>query len=240
LAKDIKAPAGKIAPAPSAKDEVAEFLRKVAATPAQRAGGSNGRLIFAIDATASRQPTWDRASHLQHEMFEEAAAIGGLELQVAFFRGFGEFRATRWTADSKALIRPMSRVFCLGGHTQIERVLKHALKETKKERINALVYVGDCMEEDADALCHLAGQLGMLKVPVFVFQEGHDRIAENCFRQIAKLSGGAYCRFDSASAAMLRTLLRAVAAYAAGGRTALSDFSRKAGGEATLLLDQIK
>ena len=235
LAKNIEK-----TPGASGKDDVAEFLRKVAATPVQNSSGRNGRLIFAIDATASRQPTWDQASHLQHEMFEEAAAIGGLELQVAFFRGFGEFRATRWTTDSKALIRPMSRVFCLGGHTQIEKVLNHALSQTKKDRINALVYVGDCMEEDADHLCHLAGQLGMLKVPVFVFQEGHDRIAENCFRQIAKLSGGAYCRFDSASAAMLRTLLRAVAAYAAGGRKALSDFSKKSPREATLLLEQIK
>ncbi|MZR31129.1 VWA domain-containing protein [Sneathiella litorea] len=222
------------------RDDVAEFLKKVAATPVRVANGKNGRLIFAIDATASRQPTWDRASHLQHEMFEEAAAIGGLELQIAFFRGFGEFKATGWTSDSQALIRPMSRVFCLGGHTQIEKVLKHALRQTKKERVNALVYVGDCMEEDADQLCHLAGQLGMLKVPIFLFQEGHDTIAENCFRQIGKLSGGAYCRFDSASAATLRNLLRAVAAYAAGGRKALSDLSQKSGGEARLLLKQIK
>lgn len=240
MAKDIDKRTQENPAAVSAKDEVAAFLSKVAATPRRSARTGNGRLLFAIDATASRQPTWDRASHLQHEMFEEAAAIGGLELQVAFFRGFGEFRATRWTTDSKALIRPMSRVFCLGGHTQIEKVLKHALRETKKERISALVYVGDCMEEDADTLCHLAGQLGMLKVPAFVFQEGYDRTAETCFRQMAKLSGGAYCRFDSASATTLRTLLRAVAAYAAGGRKALSDYNRKAGGEATLLLEQIR
>lgn len=227
-------------PEKSGKDDVADFLRKVAATPVRAPNGKNGRLIFAIDATASRQPTWDRASHLQHEMFDEAGSIGGLELQIAFFRGFGEFKATKWTTDSEALIRPMSRVFCLGGHTQIEKVLKHALRQTKTERINALVYVGDCMEEDADKLCHLAGQLGMLKVPVFLFQEGHDSIAENCFRQIAKLSGGAYCRFDSASAATLRNLLRAVAAYAAGGRKALSDFSKKSGGDARQLLEQIK
>ena len=122
LAKDIEN-----TPEKTGKDDVAEFLKKVAATPVQTPAGKDGRLIFAIDATASRQPTWDRASHLQHEMFEEAASIGGLALQVAFFRGFGEFKATKWTTDSQALIKPMSRVFCLGGHTQIEKVLKHAL-----------------------------------------------------------------------------------------------------------------
>lgn len=224
----------------SKKDDVAEFLAKVAATPARHHAGKSGRLIFAIDATASRQPTWDHASHLQREMFDEAASTGGLELQIAFFRGFGEFKATAWTRDSRALARPMSKVYCLGGHTQIQKVLKHALKQTKKDPVNALVYVGDCMEEDADTLCHQAGQLGMLGVPVFVFQEGYDSVAETCFRQIAKLSGGAYCRFDSASAATLRDLLRAVAVYAAGGRKALSDFSRKTGGETVLLLEQIK
>ena len=235
LAKDIEN-----TPEKSGEDDITEFLKKVASTPVQTPAGKDGRLIFAIDATASRQPSWDRASHLQHEMFEEAASIGGLALQVAFFRGFGEFKATKWTTDSQALIKPMSRVFCLGGHTQIEKVLKHTLRQTKKEQVNALVYVGDCMEEDADQLCHLAGQLGMLRVPVFLFQEGYDGIAENCFRQIAKLSGGAYCRFDSASASTLRNLLRAVAAYAAGGRRALSDLSKKSGGEARLLLEQIK
>jgi len=224
----------------SGTDDIAEFLAKVAATPVRTAPGKSGRLIFAIDATASRQPTWDHASHLQREMFDEAASIGGLELQIAFFRGFGEFKATAWTHDSRALAKPMSKVFCLGGHTQIEKVLKHTLKQTKKDPVNAVVYIGDCMEEDADRLCHLAGQLGMLKVPVFVFQEGYDRLAEQCFRQMAKLSGGAYCRFDSASAAALRDLLRAVAAYAAGGRKALSDFSQKTGGETLLLLKQLK
>ena len=227
-------------PEKSGKDDVTEFLKKVAATPVRASTGKSGRLIFAIDATASRQPTWDRASHLQREMFDEAASIGSLELQIAFFRGFGEFKATAWTTNSQALARPMSRVFCLGGHTQIEKVLKHTLRQTKADPINALVYVGDCMEEDADRLCHLAGQLGLLGVPAFVFQEGHDVIAENCFRQIAKLTGGAYCRFDTASAATLRNLLRAVAAYAAGGRKALRDFSEKTGGETLLLLKQIK
>ena len=231
MAKDIEK---------SDKDEIAEFLAKVSATPVRQPPGKRGRLIFAIDATASRQPTWDHASHLQREMFDEAASTGGLELQIAFFRGFGEFKATAWTSDSRALFRPMSKVFCLGGHTQIEKVLKHALKQTKKDPVNAVVFVGDAMEEEADRLCHLAGQLGMLGVPTFVFQEGHDTFAEQCFRQIAKLSGGAYCRFDSASAAALRDLLRAVAVYAAGGRKALGDFSQKTGGETLLLLKQIK
>ncbi|MBL4907412.1 MAG: hypothetical protein JKX94_08175 [Sneathiella sp.] len=220
--------------------DVDAFLKKVSLSRKTGHHSSTGRLIFAIDATASRQPTWDHACHLQREMFDAAAEEGNLELQIAYFRGFGEFKATRWTADSRALIGPMSRVNCLGGHTQIIKVLNHTLKQTMKQRVNALVYVGDCMEEEADRLCHIAGQLGMQGVPVFVFQEGGDPSAEICFQQIAKLSGGAYCRFDSNSASMLKTLLKAVAVYAAGGRKALENYSQKVGGKTLLLVQQIK
>lgn len=220
--------------------DVNSFLKKVALTPQTRRSQTAGRLIFAIDATASRQPTWDHASHLQREMFDAAAETGSLELQVAYFRGFGEFKATKWTQDSRTLVGPMSRVTCLGGHTQIEKTLKHSLRQTKTKKINALVFVGDCMEEDADRLCHIAGQLGLQNVPVFIFQEGYEPTAETCFRQITKLSGGAYCRFDAGSASMLKTLLKAVAVYAAGGRKALENYSQKVGGDTLLLARQIK
>ncbi len=92
---------------PSRKsDEVNSFLDKVSATPMRK--GGRGRLIFAMDATASRQPMWDRASQIQGEMFTETAALGGLEIQLAFYRGFGEFKVSRWTTDEKTLLRQMT------------------------------------------------------------------------------------------------------------------------------------
>jgi hypothetical protein len=105
--------------------------------------------------------------------------------------------------------------------------------------VRAVVFVGDAMEESADDLCSKAGELGMLKVPVFMFQEGHDPTAERAFREIARLSGGAWCRFDPGAAAQLRQLLRAAAAFAAGGREALKRLSARESGAAALL-GQIK
>jgi hypothetical protein len=96
------------------------------------------------------------------------------------------------------------------------------------------------MEESIDRLCHLAGELSILGVPVFMFQEGRNMIAERAFREIARLTGGAYCRFDAGSAGQLRQLLSAVAVYAAGGRKALADLSSARGGQAALLLEQLK
>jgi len=223
---------------PATGSAVDAFLRQLATTPAARpAPGQRGRLLFALDATASRQPTWDRACHIQAEMFKETAALGGLDVQLAFYRGFGEFEASAWFDRADDLLRKMTAVTCLGGMTQIGKVLKHALAEGKRQKINAVVFVGDCMEENVDALCHKAGELGLLGIPVFIFHEGRDRKAAEAFRQIALLTHGAYCRFDANSAQQLRELLSAVAVYAAGGRPALEDYSRRAGG-ATLLLTQ--
>lgn len=226
-------------PSRSSQADVDAFLRKVAETPPAPKTGERGRLIFALDATASRQPTWDRACQLQAEMFRETAALGGLEIQLCYYRGFGEFTTTPWTADTDGLLQRMTGVNCLGGLTQIRKVLEHAVAETGKRRVNALVFIGDCMEEDVDRLSHLAGRLGILGVPAFVFQEGHDPAAERALRQIARLSNGAWCRFDTSSAQHLRDLLSAVAVFAAGGRKALADFSSRRGGIVRQLTHQI-
>jgi hypothetical protein len=172
-------------------------------------------------------------------MFEETASLGGLEVQLVFYRGFNEVKATPWVDNARDLLKRMTAVRCLGGRTQIGRILKHAAAQSKKQKVNALVFVGDCMEEDVDALCHLAGELGLLGVPVFLFHEGRNAAAASAFKQIARLSGGAYCRFDASSAEQLRDLLRAVAIYAAGGQRALADFSRRAGGMVLQLTHQI-
>ncbi|MCH7931167.1 MAG: VWA domain-containing protein [Proteobacteria bacterium] len=227
-------------PSRSASAEVEMFLARVAATPATRAEGGRGRLIFAMDATASRAPTWDIACEIQGRMFEETAALGGLEIQLVFYRGFGECKHSKWVTDSRSLVRQMTRVHCLGGRTQIARMLRHAIDETKRRKVNALVFVGDCMEEDVDELCHLAGELGLLGVPVFVFHEGDEPIAAGAFRQIARLSKGAYCSFDMGSAGQLRALLSAVAVYAAGGRRALEDYGKRAGGAVLQITRQMK
>jgi hypothetical protein len=220
--------------------EVEQFLEKLKKAPPAHPGGGRGRLIFALDATASREPTWDRACRIQGEMFEATAALGGLEIQLVFYRGFSECKSSKWMTTAAELHRVMRSVFCIGGETQIERVLSHAIAESKKRRVHALVFVGDAMEENADRLCKLAGELGLLGTPVFVFQEGGDRVAGAAFRQIAKLSRGAYLSFDAASAGMLKDLLAAVAVYAAGGYRALADYSTKKGGDIPLLTAQLR
>lgn len=211
-------------PAKSSTGDIKAFVEQAKRMPV-RTGGARGRLIFALDATASRQPTWDRACTIQGDMFQAADAVGGLEVQLCFYRGHGEFSVSPWYNSSLELVRRMSSVFCLGGLTQIGKVLRHVARETRKSKVNALVFIGDCVEEDPDRLSHLAGQVGILGVPAFMFYEGGDPTTIRVFKQIAQLTRGAACPFDQSSAGQLRDLLSAVAVYAAGGWHALERFS---------------
>jgi hypothetical protein len=221
-------------------DPVETFLKEVARTPPPEPGRGRGRLIFALDATASREPTWDRACQVQSQMFLETAALGGLDVQLVYYRGFNECRASRWVDNPSDLVCLMGGVFCLAGQTQLGRVLRHGIRETGKKRVAALVFVGDCFEENLDQVGQSAGQLGLLGVRAFLFQEGGDAAAERAFRQIARLTNGAHCRFDATSPGQLRDLLGAVAAYAAGGQRALADLSRRSSPEVRLLASQIR
>lgn len=217
----------------SASADIAAFVAKARAMTPGKAG--MGRLIFALDATMSRQPTWDMACQLQADMFREAGSIGGLSVRLVYYRGLNECRASPWISDTAHLARLMSRIDCQGGRTQLGRVLADARREAVASGVRAIVFVGDAMEENVDALCATAGELGLLKVPCFMFQEGNDPAAEAAFREIARLTGGAWCRFDMGSAAQLRELLRAAAAYAAGGRDALLRLAKNTSGAAALL-----
>ena len=194
-----------------------------------------GRLVFALDATASREPTWNVASELTAAMFGTVAAIGGLDVQLCYYRGHNECTATRWQSDARALTASMQRVNCVAGFTQIGRVLNHARKENARQKVNSLVLISDACEERPVELYNAARELG--NVPVFMFQEGDDEHVGQIYAEIAHLTGGAHCRFDSGSAQRLADLLKAVAAFAVGGTKALAAQNSEA---ARLLISQMK
>jgi hypothetical protein len=193
-----------------------------------------GRIILAIDATASRQPTWDTAAELQAEMFEAAIGLGGLEIQLVFYRGFGECTASRWMNNAASLATAMAHITCRAGHTQMGKVLSHARKEHAREKVHALILISDACEElPAD----LYAEARELDVRVFLFQEGTDDRVARIYNEIAKITGGAVAKFDSGAAQRLADLLKAVAAFASGGTKALAAQKTDA---ATALLTQIK
>ena len=218
------------------RSDIDAFLAEM--TKAQTGGISGtGRLIFALDATMSRKETWDMACQLQGDMFRTVASIGGLNVQLVYYRGLDEYRASKWVSDPNHLAKLMTKIDCCAGHTQIGKVLAQAKRQTALLKVSALVFVGDAFEEEEDEILPTAHELARLGVPVFMFQEGDAHPVERVFREIAKVTKGAYCRFDSGSAAQLGQLLKAVAVFAVGGVAAL-EASKDAG--AIKLLGQLK
>jgi hypothetical protein len=217
----------------SSSDEISSFLK--AAGEAEQA--QKGKLIFALDATMSRQPTWDTAVVIQSSMFDAVGKAGGLSVQLVYFRGLDECRASKWVINAAALRHLMLGIKCRGGYTQIGKILNHANRETVKAKVSALVYIGDAIEENIDMLCQKAGELGLKGVRCFFFQEGRDATTERGFREMARLTGGAYFHLGPESAKQLAELLGAVAIYARGGLKALAGSGRR---EALLLLEQLK
>lgn len=225
--KDVsKAASGKSAvpkstPAVSNSADIASFVAAAGRLARPVSGQQRGRLLFALDATMSRQPTWDLACALQAEMFNSLPAGNALDVQLLYFRGLGECRASKWVADPASLARLMTGIACRGGNTQIGKVFAHARAEHTASRLDAVVYVGDAIEENVDSLAEKAGQLGLLGCPLFIFQEGRDANVQAAFKEFARLTKGAYARFDANAPHELAELLRAVAAYATGGRASL-------------------
>jgi hypothetical protein len=219
---------------PSDTRAAIDAFREKLRTPAMAMPGTRGRLMFAADATASRERLWTLACHLQTNMFQEVAAIGSLDVQLVHYFGPDGFKVSPWVSDATALAKLMGEIECVSGYTQIAKVLMSTRMENALRKVSALVFVGDAAEEKPADLYALAGALN---VPCFMFLEGDDPHAAEVFQEIARRTDGAYCRFDAGAADQLRDLLRAVAAYAAGGRKALAA-SGNAG--AVKLLQQLK
>lgn len=227
-------PANRLGPNHSSTS-VERFLSDAvrAKLPATR---STHRLMFGLDATGSRQPTWDLACELHAELFSEAARLGNIAIQLCYYRGLAEFVASVWTTTPTSLRAQMSAVSCRAGRTQIGRLLEHAAREAAQYPVRALVFIGDCFEEDVDDIVRLAGQLAIRSLPVIIFQEGGERAATRLFRSIADITHGAHIPFDGNSPEELRRLLGAVAQYTIGGHDALESYSQRIGNSQTRAL----
>jgi hypothetical protein len=187
-----------------------------------------GRLMFAVDATASREATWALARQLQGDMFRAAAPVGKLDVQLVFYRG-QECRSSKWLTSGEQLADLMNKIDCVGGMTQIGRVFGHALREHEKAPVGALTVIADAFEENIEDVAPLASKLGMVGCPIFMFQDvlqGRDITARNAFRLFALKSGGAYFEFNpntSRAVELLSEQLNAVARLAVGDANAVQN-----------------
>ncbi len=222
--------------------DLSTFLAK--ASTAVAASQPRGRLLFTLDATGSRQAMWSMTKPLTQNMLAEAAKIGTLDVSIGFFRGFQEANFAPWTDSAAELSGLMDQVHCASGSTQIGKLLDHAIAEHGDKPISAMVFIGDTVEEDPDRLyakCrHFAS--ASPRLPLFIFHEVDEHAwdreeSTRTMKRMCEITGGAYAPFTEGSAAALRDLLNAIAAFATGGLKALAGSNTEA---ARLLLTQIR
>lgn len=202
---------------------------------------SRPRLLFAMDATASREGAWNVAKEITGTMFE--AVPGALDVALAWHSGGRLQQVTPFSPDTRSFLEKVHAVRCVAGGTALKEILARA---TSTVRLKALIYIGDCFEENASEALELAKQLKLRGVRCFLFHDrssmvqGYDvDTASKVFGEIARITGGALLPFDESAPELVKQLLEAIAYYAAQGMKALQAKSKTLPA-ARLLLEQMK
>lgn len=199
------------------------------------------RLLFAMDATASREASWNVAKEITGAMFE--AVPGELDVALAYHSGGRLREMTPFSSEARAFLDKVQSVHCFAGRTALNEILD---KASITPGLKALIYIGDCFEEDPREAVELAQQLKLKGVRCFIFhdtssqEQGYDtEAARTAFDEIARITGGALLPFDETSPDLVRELLAAIAIYAAGGMKALQQ-KTKLLPAARLLLERMR
>lgn len=192
------------------------------------------RLVFAIDATASREPAWQAARDTTDALFD--ALPGQLDVALAVHGGSRLHTFTGFTADPAGLRGTAAGIECQAGGTQLVEVLA---RSRDAGDVKLVVYIGDVFEEDADEAAAVADTLRLRGCRVVILHDrgqapAYDPSVE-VFQDIARRTGGAVLLFDARSKGKLREILEAVATLAVGGVKLLQERRKTLPGAALLL-----
>jgi len=173
---------------------------------------------FLIDATGSREDTWEQAQGIQAKMFKSAAGLQTIRLRLAYFGG-DCLNSPGWMNSPARVAKHMAAVRCRTGLTQIIEGLHSFIQEAPENRAAAIILVGDAFEEDADQAEHAGTMLKKMGIRVFSFIEGNDPTAQSVFQRLAEITGGKFAKFGSDLP--LSDLCEGVALLTSGGEKAL-------------------
>src|SRR5262245_10572636 len=224
-------------------DLMRDALGRMFGGEVEKTGPGTPRVILAL-ANHAQTAGWDRAKVLQRGMFK-AAAGSGLEMKFALYgadnaAGVRRCRiTTRWITDPDDMAVVMDRAACsCGCYVNIRDVLEQAVKEAEERPLRAVIIVGDAFHDDPDSLDEAAISANRLRragTRVFLMQLGDDLITARRLQYLARVSGGAYFRFDPRTQErQFSEMWKAVSVYASGGEEAV----KMTGGQAATLLLQ--
>jgi hypothetical protein len=191
------------------------------------------RLIFAVDATASREPAWAAARLVTDALFK--ALPGELDVALAVHGGSRVRIFTDFTNNPAALRDQAAGVVCQAGMTRLLPILEGSVKRTG---IRVVVYIGDVFEESVTHGRRLADTMGQRGTKLIVLHDTADPAARRdaeIFWDLAKRTNGCVLPFDANASGRLRDLLSAVAVYAVGGEKLLRERQHALPGAVALL-----
>jgi hypothetical protein len=195
------------------------------------------RLIFGVDATASREPAWAAARTVTDALVK--ALPGELDVALAVHGGSMLHTFTEFTANPNTLRDRAAGIACISGMTRLLPILSRALSNAG---VRVVVYIGDVFEESPGRGRKLADAMGLKGIKLIVLHDTADwnaRRDAEVFLDLARRTGGCVVPFDANAAARLRELLAAVAVYAVGGAEMLEERRGDMPG-AVLLLEHLR
>ena len=204
------------------------------AEPPQDAGSANRpRLVFAVDATASREPAWTAARQVTDALVK--ALPGELDVALAVHGGSRVHTFTAFTANPATLRDRAAGIACEAGTTRLLPILAASLRQ---QAVRVVIYVGDVFEESVVEARRLADLMGHQGTKLIVLHDTADPSARRdveVFWDFAKRTGGCVLPFDASAPGRLRDLLSAVAVYAVGGEKLLRQRRHELPGAVALL-----
>jgi hypothetical protein len=201
--------------------------------PADIGAPSRPRLVFAVDATASREPAWAAARQVTDALVK--ALPGELDVALAVHGGSRVHTFTAFTSDARTLRDLAAGVDCHAGMTRLLPILAASLK---RQAVRVVIYIGDVFEESLPQGRQLADQMGAQGIKLIVLHDTADRSARRdaeVFWDLAKRTGGCVLPFDATASGRLRDILSAVAVYAVGGEKLLRERRQTLPGAVALL-----
>src|ERR1700733_3610098 len=201
--------------------------------PGETGAPGRPRLIFAVDATASREPAWTAARKVTDALVK--ALPGELDVALAGHGGSRVHTFTAFTNSAATLRDRAAGVACEAGMTRLLPILSTSLRQPG---VRVVVYIGDVFEESLNHGRRLADAMGTQGTKLIVLHDTADpgaRRDAEVFWDLTKRTGGCVLPFNAAASSRLRDLLSAVAVYAVGGEKLLRERRHELPGAVALL-----
>jgi voltage-gated potassium channel Kch len=225
--RGAKAPAPMAAAKPAQSDPamIAAALKPRARRP---------RLVFALDATASREPAWEAAKATTDALCQ--ALPGQLDVALAVHGGSRLRVFTEFVSEPGPLRDQAAGIQCEAGETRLLDIME---RTRDAGDVKVLVYIGDVFEESVEGAESLAAALRLRGTRIIILHDAANALtverSRAVFERIAKITGGAVLPFDASAVDKLRAMLEAISTLAVGGMKLLEQRAAALPAAATLL-----